>query len=132
VETFEAPRVLRVHPGPVRARAGSAVVVLRALEVYPRGAAGEHVQVTAAGQVAQLAQGVPRVELALADGAGTAYEPLGQSSAGAGRTVFGTSFFAAAPPGGVESVEVTVSVSGTSGADVPIVVAVAFPIARAS
>jgi hypothetical protein len=120
-ETFEAARLVEVHPGALLLEAGPSLVALRALERYPAGTVVTWTCSPAAGDAARLAQGVPRVELTLADAAGTEYPPLGASTSGGGRTLLGTSFFGAAPPEGVDAIEVAVAVSGATGASVPIV-----------
>jgi hypothetical protein len=118
VETFDAQRLLRVHPGPVAVALGSAVVVLRSLERYPRGAVVLWTCSPSQGATARLAQGTPRVTLALGDDAGTTYAPLGEATSGGGRTLFGASFFGTPVPEGVDAVQVRVAVSGTAGGEI--------------
>jgi hypothetical protein len=124
VETFEAPRLRRVHPGPLRVEVGTATVVLRSLEVYPQGLALLWTCSPSTGSVARLAQGVPRVRVTLGEGR----DPLGEATSGGGRTLFGTAFFAGGLDDGSAAVDVTLEVSGTTGADVAVVAQVAFPL----
>jgi hypothetical protein len=114
-ESFEAGRLQRVHPGPLAIECGPSLIVVRALEIYPQGVILTWTCSPADGEVARLAQGTPRVTLRIADDEGTAYTPLGESIQGGGRTIFGTSFFGAAPPPGTASLELEGDVSGALG-----------------
>jgi hypothetical protein len=114
-ESFEAARLQHVHPGPLAVECGPSLVVVRAVEIYPQGTIVTWTCSPAGSEVARLAQGTPRVTLRIGDDAGTAYTPLGESVQGGGRTIFGASFFAAAPPEGTRSLEIEADVSGALG-----------------
>jgi hypothetical protein len=114
-ETFEAGRLLRVHPGPLRIECGPSLIVVRAVETYPRGTVVTWTCSPAGSEVARLAQGTPHVTLRLADDAGTDYDTLGESVQGGGRTLFGASFFGEAPPAGADGLEITGEVTGALG-----------------
>jgi hypothetical protein len=114
-ESFEAGRLRRVHPGPLRIECGPSLVVVRAVETYPRGTVVTWTCSPAASEVARLAQGTPHVTLRLADDAGTDYAPLGESVQGGGRTLLGASFFGAAPPSGTDGLEIEGEVTGALG-----------------
>jgi hypothetical protein len=115
LESFEAGRVRRVHPGPVPIECGPSLVVVRAVEVYPTGTVVTWTCSPAAGEVARLAQGTPRVTVRLADDQDTVYAPLGESLQGGGRTIFGASFFDAAPAAAAASLEIEADVRGALG-----------------
>jgi hypothetical protein len=114
-ESFEAGRLRQVHPGPLAIECGPSLVVVRAVEIYPNGTVVTWTCSPAASEVARLAQGTPRATVRIDDSAGTAYTPLGQSVQGGGRTLIGASFFGAAPPQGVVSLQVECEVTGALG-----------------
>jgi hypothetical protein len=114
-ESFEAGRLRHVHPGPLAIECGPSLVVVRAVEIYPRGTVVTWTCSPAGSEVARLAQGTPRVTVRIGDEAGTAYAPLGESIQGGGRTIFGASFFGSAPPRGTTSLELEADVSGALG-----------------
>jgi hypothetical protein len=117
METFEAARLLRVHPGPVHVSAGPSALVVRSLERYPLGVALLWTHSPGPARSALLAQGTPRVTVALSDDLGTAYAPLGDSSAGGGRTVFGASYFSARASADPAWVEAALTVTGATGGE---------------
>jgi len=127
METFEAGRLRSVHAGPVLVETGTSTVVLRSVEHYPLGMCVVWTCSPGPARATALAQGAPKVELALADGDERQYPSLGSSTSGAGRTLFGASYFAARgdPP---PWLEVTVTVSGTTGAEVGVSGRVRFPL----
>jgi hypothetical protein len=114
-ESFEAGRLLRVHPGPLAVECGPSLVVVRAVEIYPNGTVVTWTCSPAGSEVARLAQGTPRATVRIGDEAGTAYAPLGESVQGGGRTLFGASFFGAAPPPGATSLQIECEVTGALG-----------------
>jgi hypothetical protein len=114
-ESFEAGRLQHVQPGPLAIECGPSLVVVRAVEIYPRGTVVTWTCSPAGSEVARLAQGTPRVTVRIADDAGTAYAPLGESIQGGGRTIFGASFFGSAPPPETTSLELEADVSGALG-----------------
>jgi hypothetical protein len=128
-ESFEAGRLRHVHPGPLAIECGPSLVVVRAVEIYPRGTVVTWTCSPAGSEVARLAQGTPRVTLRIGDGAGTAYPPLGESIQGGGRTIFGASFFAAAPPPAITSLELEADVSGALGGGLVMQGRATFPLA---
>lgn len=115
LESFEAGRLQHVHPGPVTIPCGPSLVVVRAVELYPSGTIVTWTCSPAGGEVARLAQGTPRVRVRLADDVETVYSALGESLQGGGRTIFGASFFGAAPPQGTTALEIEADVSGALG-----------------
>jgi hypothetical protein len=115
LETFDAGRLRHVHPGPVPIPCGPSLVTVRAVEIYPSGIIVTWTCSPSDGEVARLAQGTPRVAVTLRDDGDTEYTPLGESLQGGGRTVFGASFFGAAPPAGVTSLEIEAGVTGAAG-----------------
>jgi hypothetical protein len=117
-ETFEAGRLRRVHPGPLPITCGASLVVVRAIELYPSGTIVTWTCSPTGSEVARLAQGTPRVTVRLGDDRGTSYEPLGESQQGGGRTIFGASYFGAAPPREAASLEIQADVSGAMGGGV--------------
>jgi hypothetical protein len=127
-ESFEAGRLRRVHPGPVEITCGVSLVVVRAVEIYPSGTVVTWTSSPAGGEVARLAQGTPRVTLRLSDGAGTDYTPLGESLQGGGRTIFGASFFGAAPPKDTSELAIEAEVTGAMGGGLAMAGRAAFPI----
>jgi hypothetical protein len=114
-ESFEAGRLRHVHPGPVAIPCGPSLVVVRAVEIYPSGTVVTWTCSPAGSEVARLAQGTPRVSVRLGDDRETAYTPLGESLQGGGRTIFGASFFGAAPPAEATALEIEADVSGALG-----------------
>ena len=78
-ETFEAGRLRHVHPGPLRIECGPSLVVVRAVETYPRGTIVTWTCSPSGSEIARLAQGTPHLTVRLADRAGTDYTPLGES-----------------------------------------------------
>ena len=114
-ETFEAGRLRHVHPGPLRIECGPSLVVVRAVETYPRGTVVTWTCSPAGSEIARLAQGTPHLTVRLADRAGTDYAPLGESVQGGGRTLFGASFFGAAPPPGTDELIIEGEVTGALG-----------------
>ena len=68
-------------------------------------------------EAARLRRVHPRVTVALSDDLGTAYAPLGDSSAGGGRTVFGASYFAARASADPAWVEAELTVAGATGGE---------------
>jgi hypothetical protein len=114
-ESFEGSRLRRVHPGPLAIECGPSLVVVRALEIYPQGMIVTWTCSPAGSEVARLAQGTPRVTVRVSDDSETAYAPLGESVQGGGRTLFGASFFGAAPAQDTASLEIEAEVSGALG-----------------
>jgi hypothetical protein len=114
-ESFEAGRLRHVQPGPVAIPCGPSLVVIRALELYPSGTVVTWTCSPAGSEIARLAQGTPRVSVRLSDDEETDYTPLGESLQGGGRTIFGASFFGAAPPPATTSLEIEAHVSGALG-----------------
>jgi hypothetical protein len=114
-ETFEASRLRRVHPGPLAIECGPSLVVIRAVEIYPRGVIVTWTSSPTGSEVARLAQGTPRVAVQLADADGTGYGSLGESTQGGGRTIFGASFFGAAPSRETAELEIECEVTGALG-----------------
>jgi hypothetical protein len=114
-ETFEAGRLRRVHPGPLAIECGPSLVVIRAIEIYPRGIVVTWTSSPAGSEVARLAQGTPRVTVTISDADETDYPSLGESTQGGGRTIFGASFFGAAPPAGTGELEIECAVTGALG-----------------
>jgi hypothetical protein len=131
LESFEAGRIRRVHPGPVPIECGPSLVVVRAVEIYPSGTIVTWTCSPAGSEVARLAQGTPRVTVRLADEQETVYTPLGESLQGGGRTIFGASFFDAAPSPALESLEIEADVSGALGGGIVMSGRATFPFARA-
>lgn len=115
VESFEAGRLRHVLPGPVAIPCGPSLVVVRAVELYPSGTVVTWTCSPAGSEVARLAQGTPRVNVRVSDDRETVYTPLGESLQGGGRTIFGASFFGAAPPRGTSALEIEADVSGALG-----------------
>jgi hypothetical protein len=127
-ESFEGGRLQRVHPGPLAIACGPSLVVIRAVEIYPSGTVVTWTCSPAGGEVAQLAQGTPRVTLRLSDEAGTTFTPLGESVQGGGRTVFGASFFGAAPTQGTSGLAIAAEVTGAMGGGLAMAGNVDFPL----
>jgi hypothetical protein len=127
-ESFDGERLLRVHPGPVSIACGPSVVVIRAVEIYPAGTIVTWTCSPAAGEVARLAHGMPRVTLRLRDDAATGYISLGESLQGGGRTIFGASFFGAAPAA-TSTLMVAAEVTGAAGGAIAMTGEAAFPLA---
>ena len=127
-ESFEAARLREVHPGPVQITCGPSLVVIRAVEVYPHGTVVTWTCSPADGEVARLAQGTPRVSVRLADDEQTVYAPLGESLQGGGRTIFGTSFFDAAPPAALAAIAIEADVSGALGGGLVLSGRASFPL----
>ena len=128
-ESFEAGRLRRVHAGPVAIECGPSLVVVRAVEIYPAGTVVTWTCSPAASEIARLAQGTPRVGIRLSDGLDTAYGPLGESLQGGGRTIFGASFFGAAPPHGTTELVIAADVTGALGGGLVMHGHAAFPLA---
>ena len=105
---------------------GTTVVAIRSVERYPLGVLVSWTCSPATGGAASLAQATPRVELAIADSDGTRYIPLGEQASGGGRTLFGASFFGGAMPETCAGLEIAVTVSGATGADVALTSRVSF------
>jgi hypothetical protein len=131
-ETFEAGRLRRVHPGPLRIACGPSLVVVRAVETYPRGTVVTWTCSPAGSEVGRLAQGTPHLTLRLADDAGTDYLSLGGNVQGGGRTLFGASFFGAAPPAGTGELVIEGEVTGALGGGLAMVGRGTFVLAPAS
>ena len=115
IESFEAGRLERVHPGPLAIECGPSLVVVRAVEIYPNGTVVTWTCSPAANEVARLVQGTPRATVRIGDREDSVYTPLGESVQGGGRTLFGASFFGAAPPQGAASLEIEAEVTGALG-----------------
>jgi hypothetical protein len=130
VESFEAGRLRRVHPGPVAITCGPSLVVVRAVEIYPTGTVVTWTCSPAGGEVARLAQGTPRVTLRVRDDAGTDYTPLGESLQGGGRTIFGASFFGAAPPQDTSELAIEAEVTGAMGGGLAMAGRADFPLSE--
>jgi hypothetical protein len=130
LESFEAGRIRRVHPGPVRIECGPSLVVVRAVEIYPSGTIVTWTCSPAGSEVSRLAQGTPRVNVRLGDTQETVYTPLGESLQGGGRTIFGASFFDAAPSTELESLEIEADVSGALGGGIVMSGRARFPLVR--
>jgi hypothetical protein len=129
LESFEAGRVRHVHPGPIRIECGPSLVVVRAVEVYPSGTIVTWTCSPAGSEVARLAQGTPRVIVRLTDDQETVYAPLGESLQGGGRTIFGASFFDAAPSPARTSLEIEADVRGALGGGIVMSGRATFPLA---
>jgi hypothetical protein len=128
LESFDAGNIRRVHPGPISIGCGPSLVVIRAVEAYPSGTVVTWTCSPAGGEVARLAQGTPRVTVRISDRKGTAYTPLGESLQGGGRTIFGTSFFDAAPSEELGSLEIEADVSGALGGGIVMQGRATFPL----
>ena len=59
---------------------------------------------------------------------GTAYTPLGESLQGGGRTIFGASFFGAAPPQGTSALQIECEVTGALGGGIALPGSATFPL----
>jgi hypothetical protein len=128
LESFEAGRIRRVHPGPVSIGCGASLVVVRAVEIYPSGTIVTWTCSPTGSEVARLAQGTPRVTVRLGDEQETVYTPLGESLQGGGRTIFGASFFDAAPAQALASLEIEADVSGALGGGIVMSGRTTFPL----